>query len=94
MTPVTYFIGEFIIALGTPKDRTSDFQRPQLAAELALLTQDEDIAMDLRTLNGIPNNREFDPFWAKAQLLLEEFKKVDDRRHGAMFVGFCYYSCC
>ena len=86
LASMTYFTGEFSIAISTPKDRSIDYQRPQLAAQLALLTQDEDIAMDLRTLNGMPNDPAFDPFWAKAQLLLEEFKKVDDRRHGAMLL--------
>jgi hypothetical protein len=84
LASVTYFNGEFSIPVSTPKDRTIEFQRPQIAAQLALLIQDEDIAMDLRKLNGIPNDPAFDSFWAKAQLLLEEFKKVDDRRYGAM----------
>ena len=39
--------------------------------------------MNLKTLNDRPNDSPFDIFWAKAQLLLEEFKKVYDRRHGA-----------
>jgi hypothetical protein len=69
LASVTYFNGEFSIPVSTPKDRTIEFQRPQIAAELALLAQDEDIAMDLRTLNGRPNDHAFDIFWAKAKLL-------------------------
>jgi len=86
LTCVTYFTGEFNITIKTPIDKTSEGQRPQLAAEFALLTQDEDIALDLRTLNGRPKDPAFDPFWAKAKLLLEEYKKVDDRRHGALLL--------
>jgi hypothetical protein len=41
-------------------------QEPQIAARLELLTQDEDIALDLRRLNGRPSSHAFDSFWAKA----------------------------
>jgi len=40
--------------------------------------------MDLRTLNGRPNDPVFNIFWSKAKLLLEEFKKVYNHRHGAI----------
>ena len=57
-------------------------QGPQSAAELALLSQDEDICLDLRYLNSRPSDPAFDAFWAKAGVLLEEYRRVDDRRHG------------
>ena len=84
MATVTYFTGEFNIIVSLPSDRTIEHQVPQIAARLALLTQDEDIALNLRRLNGRPSNPGFDSFWAKAEFLLEEFKKVDYRRHGAL----------
>ena len=90
MASVKYFTGEYSVAISTPSDRSIENQRPQIAAELALLTQDEDIALDLRILNGRPNNPAFDSFWAKGKFLLEEYRKVDDRRHGAFtFACFC-----
>jgi len=92
MATVTYFTGEFNISVSLPSDRTVDNQAPQIVARLALLTQDEDIALDLRRLNGRPSNPAFDSFWAKADFLLEEFKKVDDRRHGAFNIYSCIYS--
>jgi hypothetical protein len=87
LASVTYFTGEFNIAVSIPSDRTIANQGPQFAAQLALLTQNEDIALDLRYLNGRPTSTGFDFYWAKAEFLLEEFKKVDDRRHGA-FIPF------
>jgi hypothetical protein len=84
LASVAYFTGEFGTSISLPSDKSIENQRPQICAELALPTQDEDIVLDLRTLNGRPNDPAFDIFWAKGNFLLEEFKKVDDRRHGAM----------
>jgi len=84
LATVTYFTGELNINVSLPSHRTVDNQVPQINARLALLTQDENTALDLRRLNGRPSNLGFDSFWAKAEFLLEEFKKVDYRRHGAL----------
>ena len=69
LAPITYFTGEFNIAVSIPSDRTVENQEPQIAARLELLTQDEDIALDLRRLNGRPSSHAFDSFWAKAGFL-------------------------
>ena len=81
---VAYFSGGYAVAISTPSDSTIDNQRPQIAAKLARSTQNEDIAMDLKTINGRPNDPTFDTFWVKADYLLEEYKRFDDRRHGAL----------
>jgi hypothetical protein len=49
LASVNYFTGEFNIAVSLPSDRTVDNQGPQIVARLALLTQNEDIALDFRT---------------------------------------------
>jgi len=90
LATVTYFTSEFNINVSLPSDRTVNNQEPQIAARLSLLTQDEDIALDLRRLNGGPSNPGFDLFSAKVEFLLEEFKKVDDRRHGAFHSLVCF----
>jgi hypothetical protein len=83
LATVTYFTGEFNIGVNLSSDRTSDNQISQIAARLALLTQDEGIVLDLRRLNVRPMNLDFNSFGANAEFLLEEFKRVD-RRHGAL----------
>ena len=87
-----YITGEFASQYRFPRDRASDRQGPQIAAEFACLCQDVDIGQDLRRLNGRPEDPAFDAFWEKAQFLLEEYKRVDDRRHdsrsGALFLPF------
>ena len=77
-----FFTGEYTGGVRFPRDRTQDNQAPQQAAEMALLSQDPDIGNDLRRLNGRAIDPVFDPFWAKAQEILEEYKRVHDRRHG------------
>jgi hypothetical protein len=62
LATVTYFNGEFNINVNLLSGRTIDHQVPQIAARLALLTQDKDIALDLRRLNGRPINPGFDSF--------------------------------
>jgi hypothetical protein len=53
-----------------------------LMAEMALATQDFEIAQDLRILNGRPKSQVFDLFWSEIKSLLEAHARVDDRRHG------------
>lgn len=78
-----FFTGEHTIAfVRFPRDRSLQWQAPQQLAELAVLSQDFDLGADLRRLNGKHSNPDFDPFWEKAQFLLEEYRRVDDRRHG------------
>jgi len=66
LASVTYFIGEFNIAVSLPSDRIVDNQGPQITARLTLLTQNEDIVLNLRTFDGRRSNPVFDLFWAKA----------------------------
>lgn len=82
VSTIQYFTGEYLSKCVFPRDRAVVLQGPQSAAELALLSQDEDICLDLRYLNGRPSDPAFDAFWAKAGVLLEEYRRVDDRRHG------------
>lgn len=85
-----FITGEYGCSARFPRDRTITLQAPQIVAELAVLSQDLDLGTDLRRLNGRPANPAFDAFWAKAQSLLEEYKRVDDRRHGECNV--CVFS--
>lgn len=71
-----------------PADKRKESQALEAAIELSLLSGEPDIAMDLRAFNGRPNNPGLDAFWNKSQELLQEFTRVDDRRHG---VGLCPY---
>ena len=77
-----FFTGEHMSGTSFPRDKSIDRQAPQLAAELAVLSQDLELGVDLRRLNGRPSDPGFDAFWEKANFLLEEYKRVDDRRHG------------
>ena len=53
---ITYFTGELNnIAVRIPSDRAVDNQGPQIAARLALSTQDDDMSLDLRRFNGGPS---------------------------------------
>ena len=92
-----FFTGEYMTKARFPRDRTVERQTPQIAAELAVLSQDLDLGMDLRRLNARPEDPAFDKFWAKACHLLEEYKRVDDRRHGEslppLLHCIIYYPC-
>ena len=77
-----FFTGEYTQGIRFPRDRAVEFHGPQAASEFAVLSQDEDLGEDLRRLNGRPQDPAFDLFWSCAQRLLEEYKRVDDRRHG------------
>lgn len=74
-------------AVHFPSDKTLQDQRPIIAAELAMLSNDPDIILDLRSLNGRVSDPAFDAFWQKVDSLLEEYKRVDDRRHGEQYIN-------
>jgi hypothetical protein len=73
---------EFITGDVMPKSTLSS--EAIAAARFALNSQDPDIIVDLRKLNGRITNDLFDPFWAKMAAVVEG--RVDDRRHGEYIV--------
>jgi hypothetical protein len=66
-----------------PRDSTKARRDAIAVATLALDTQDFELVKDLRYLNGRPTSESFLPFWDRVGTLLAEYKRVDDRRHGA-----------
>lgn len=51
-------------------------------AEVVLVTDDPEIIMDLRKLNGNPQSTKFNEFWSELASYLEETTlAVDERRH-------------
>ena len=81
-----------------PMERSEDGRRALLAAHLVMLSDCMDLAYDLRAYNGRPDSGAFEEFWNTLADMVEEYKKVDDRRHGAHALhahvkSFCI-TCC
>ena len=56
-------------------------------AQFLLSSDDTDLVLDLRALNGQPGNTKFDAFWAECQKFFDEHvAAVSERRHGADFL--------
>uniref|UniRef100_A0A7S1X048 Uncharacterized protein n=1 Tax=Tetraselmis chuii TaxID=63592 RepID=A0A7S1X048_9CHLO len=70
-----------------PMERSEDGRRALLAAHLVMLSDCMDLAYDLRAYNGRPDSGAFEEFWNTLADMVEEYKKVDDRRHGGSGVG-------
>ena len=56
-------------------------------AQFLLSSDDTDLVLDLRALNGQPGNTKFDAFWAECQKFFDKHvAAVSERRHGADFL--------